>query len=808
MKSKSRVLMILLALVMIFGTVPSAVSADSQDSQAKSADAPAADVSQEAEDLVSSGDIEEDQVIVVFKEGVSESKAETICENNDVEVQDVTSLDGQRAVLAELGDGQSVAEAITEINKEKKVDFVQPNFRYKLQTKDPYDKNLAGSQWYLWNTRAKQAAAALADVSGSKVKVAVIDTGVDIDHEDLQKNLNKKLSVELDHKGGYTKLNDDKDEHGTHVSGIIAATYNNGKGIAGVSSLGGNKVTDLFVVDASQYAGMGGYFDSFDLACAVRYITDKGAKVMSMSVGGNGRDRYMERAFEYAYRNDVVLVAASGNSGIEIVETPSDFDCVISVCSTTKDNTRSYFSSIGQPKDIAAPGTSIISTVPGDRYAVYSGTSMATPIVAAAAAEVRFANPSLTNAQVRNILCATADGTIGDNPEGFDKGTGYGLVNIEAAVKAALSASADIAPESVSVKPGSEDVTLARQDTCRVNAVVLPANSLAEVTYESSDESIATVDETGLVTAVKTGTAVITARAGEAAAEMTVHVSGQKTPEQVIVTDVSGEPVTGEVVIPSDASVSYYPEIYLDAKVLPGAAANKNEIAWESSDMSVVTVDEYGMLIGHKPGKATVTAAAYNGVSASVTVRVAKAASSVKFTAKKQKIKLGKTKTFTYKATASPSNAADQAVFWKSSNRKTAAIGKNTGKLTVRNTGQTTITGYTLYGASKGVRLTVYKTSYKASAYKLKAKAGGKKAIKLTWKKIPNADGYHIFRYSAAKKKFVKIKAVAGSKTSFKDTKLAKNKKYRYKVRAFYTTDKGSKDWCRYSQAASARTAK
>ena len=160
---------------------------------------------------MSSGDIEEDQVIVVFKEGVSESKAETICENNDVEVQDVTSLDGQRAALAELGDGQSVAEAITEINKEKKVDFVQPNFRYKLQTKDPYDKNLAGSQWYLWNTRAKQAAAALADVSGSKVKVAVIDTGVDIDHEDLQKNLNKKLSVSLDHKGGYTKLVEDKD---------------------------------------------------------------------------------------------------------------------------------------------------------------------------------------------------------------------------------------------------------------------------------------------------------------------------------------------------------------------------------------------------------------------------------------------------------------------------------------------------------------------------------------------------------------------------------------------------------------------
>ena len=697
--------MILISLTMIFGTLPSAVFAESEQTTDTG-------VSEEAQEMVESGDIAEDQVIVVFEEGVSASKAKAICEDNDVDVQKVTTLDGQKAVLAETDDDQSVAEAITEIDKERKVAYVQPNYRYTVDKADPFNNDTSQGQWYLKNIKAREAAKELAGITGSKVKVAVIDTGADVSHEDL--NINKNLSVQLDHKGGTKPLLDDQDQHGTHVAGIIGATYDNGKGIAGVASLSGNKIADLFVVDAFTAGGFGGWFDSFDLVAAVKYVTDKGAKVFNMSIGGYGRDRYLESAFEYAYRNDVVAVVAAGNEGAEVVETPADFGSVISVCATTKENKRAYYSSIGLPKDISAPGTSILSTIPGDEYAKMSGTSMASPVVAGAAAAVRYANPALKAAQVKNILCATADPSIGDNATGFDKKTGYGLLDMDAAVKAAESASASIEPESIAVKPGAKDVLLSRQDTYRIETIVLPATSLAEVTFESSDESVASVDETGLVTAEATGSAVITAKAGDKSCEVNVYVDSSDVPETVTITD-PGERVYGsEMTIPSYESVTktYYPTIYLNGLVAPASAVNKDELAWESSNLKVVTVDEYGMLTGHDPGDAVVTVTTYNGKTDSITVHVRNVATSVKFTSKIKKIKKGNT--FTFKAEARPSNAADKKIYWKSSNRKTASIDNTTGKFTAKNAGKTTITAYTKYGAQIRIRVTVTKADTKA----------------------------------------------------------------------------------------------
>ena len=712
MKAKRRLLAILISLTMVFGTLPSAVFAENGEGADNGASGEAqAGVSEEAREMVESGDIADDQVIVVFEEGVSASKAKAICESNDVDVQKVATLDGQKAVLAETDDGQSVAEAITEIDKERKVAYVQPNYKYTIDAADPMNNDTSSGQWYLKNINAREAAEELSVIEGDKVSVAVIDTGADVSHEDLQKNINKGLSVQTDHKGGTKPLIDDADEHGTHVTGIIAATFDNGKGIAGVSSLSGNKVADVFVVDAFTPGGMGGWFDTFDLVSAVKYVTDKGAKVFNMSVGGYGRDRYLESAFEYAYANDVVPVVAAGNEGAEVLETPANFGCVVSVCATTKENRRAYYSSLGVEKDIAAPGTNVLSTLPGGDYGKMSGTSMASPVVAAAAACVRYANPSLTAPQVKNILYATADPSVGDNKEGFDKGTGYGLLDMKAAVEAAKEASADVPAESISIRKGAEDILISRGDTFRIEPLVLPAESLAEVTYESSDPGIAEVDETGLVTAVGSGAAVITAKAGDKTCETNVYVDSKDVPEEVTITDSLGNPLGDDMTIPSAESVTktYYPSIYVDGAVTPASAVQKDEIAWISSDLNIVTADEYGMLTGHDTGDAVLTAKTYNGKTDTITIHVRKAASSVKFTDKTETIKAGKT--YTFKASASPSDAADKDVWFRSSNRKTGTIGKTTGKFTAKNAGKTTITAYTKYGAKRTVRVTVTKAA-------------------------------------------------------------------------------------------------
>ena len=259
------------------------------------------------------------------------------------------------------------------------------------------------------------------------VILAVLDTGVDASHEDLQKAC-FPLCTQMTH---------DVNGHGSHVAGIAAAETGNGKGIAGMAQV---RVLPVKVLDDN---GNGRWSD---LAVGIVQAANAGADVVSMSLGGScGRDPVcpeIQRAVDYAWALDVVLVAAAGNNGLDgYVDQPAAMARVVAVGSVGPTKARSSFSNGGDALDIVAPGEAIVSSVPSistkcgltNGYCPLSGTSQATPFVAAAAALMRSRCGSLQNAEIVDKLLAKAEDL---GAAGFDPAYGHGLLNAEASLLA------------------------------------------------------------------------------------------------------------------------------------------------------------------------------------------------------------------------------------------------------------------------------------------------------------------------------------------------------------------------------------
>jgi subtilisin family serine protease len=247
--------------------------------------------------------------------------------------------------------------------------------------------------------------------------------------------------------GGWDFVNDDAhpnddNGHGTHVTGTIAQTTNNGFGVAGVAF--GVSVMPVKVLDA---AGTGAY--SW-IADGIHYAVDNGADVISMSLGGASGSAILEEAVAYAYNNGVVVIAASGNDN-GAVGYPAAYDAyVIAVGATRYDETRAYYSNYGSSLDLVAPGGDLNVDQNGDGYGdgvlqntfgdttvdwaywFYQGTSMATPHVSGVAALLLTRDPGLTPDEVRDVLQSTAEDL---GAAGWDSTYGWGLVDAEAALR-------------------------------------------------------------------------------------------------------------------------------------------------------------------------------------------------------------------------------------------------------------------------------------------------------------------------------------------------------------------------------------
>lgn len=271
--------------------------------------------------------------------------------------------------------------------------------------------------------------------SGSGVKVAVLDTGIDYNHPDLAPI----------YAGGYDFVNNDDDPlddhyHGTHCAGTIAAADDEPNALDG-SLIGVAPSVSLYSVKVLDDRGSG---TSDQVAAGIDWAAANGMNVASLSLGSSSPSDVIRIAGENAYAAGVLLVAASGNDG-GAVGYPAAFPEFIAVGATDQTDSIASFSNYGPELEISAPGVDIMSTIPTyfvgrgpfeptAPYDTLSGTSMATPHVSGVAALIYSADPTLTNVQVRDILTSTAEDL---GAAGWDEYFGYGIADAEAAVNAA-----------------------------------------------------------------------------------------------------------------------------------------------------------------------------------------------------------------------------------------------------------------------------------------------------------------------------------------------------------------------------------
>ncbi|MGX8797109.1 S8 family peptidase [Fusibacter sp. JL298sf-3] len=290
------------------------------------------------------------------------------------------------------------------------VKYIEPNYEVKAFATIPQEQ-----QWHYEMIKVPQAWQVT--TGSSSVKVAVLDTGVDHNHANLRNNVNTALGKNF--TSGSATDTMDRQSHGTHVAGTIAA-YGSVTGVMQTATIIPVKVL-----------GDDGTGSTYGIQQGIIFAADQGADVINMSLGGGGFSQGMNDACEYAVGKGTIVVAATGNDGVGTVSYPAAYPSVIAVGSVDANRSKSWFSNYGQGLEIMAPGSNIYSTTPNNQFASYSGTSMATPHVAGVAGLMRAANPNLTVAEARQILRSTAQ------PAGASNQYGYGIVDAAAAVQAA-----------------------------------------------------------------------------------------------------------------------------------------------------------------------------------------------------------------------------------------------------------------------------------------------------------------------------------------------------------------------------------
>lgn len=297
-----------------------------------------------------------------------------------------------------------------------------------------------------------------AGFTGAGVTVGVIDDPVDVSHPDLRANWGGKAYDPKADKTYTTTQSwidaidafgptprpvdnqvDTSIEHGTAVTSTIAAARD-GKGVVSVAPDAGYYTAAMFQPRSVGTAG---------IAKAIVWMVDNGVKVINNSWGGAGYDPLIKMATDYALARNVTVVVSAGNESREYYQRPALFAGVIPSAALAINNSKASFSTFGRHISVAAPGSDVLMTAPlfinddgtrksgatsagGSGYVLMSGTSFSGPYTSGTAALILGAKPDLDPYQVRRLMEETADGSIGENPNGFDRGTGYGRINLGA----------------------------------------------------------------------------------------------------------------------------------------------------------------------------------------------------------------------------------------------------------------------------------------------------------------------------------------------------------------------------------------
>lgn len=408
------------------------------------------------------------EILIQFKADVDSLGVQNTLLAEGLYPLDISPYSGLMRVQVPRGREAEIAAAM---QQHPAVNIAQLN--YILSTAGTPNDPGFGQQWGLNNT-GQTGGAPNADINApeawdiytgsSTSTIAVVDTGVDLDHVDLQANIWTN-SAEIPNNGldddgnGYIddvtgwdfcnspfnssfvrctspqdNVPDDENGHGTHVAGIAAARGNNGIGVAGVSWAA--KIMPVKVLDQFGNGTIAG------VANGISYAAANGATVINMSLGAAGTAypctgfEPIRAAMQDALANGILVIVASGNQAALSVSCPAAYDEAFAVGATTHNDVRWFGSNRGSRLDIAAPGESIYSTFRNNLYGLNTGTSMATPYVAGLAALLKSFAPALPHTDVRSIIESTAK-DLGS--AGQDINYGHGRIDAYQALSALIN---------------------------------------------------------------------------------------------------------------------------------------------------------------------------------------------------------------------------------------------------------------------------------------------------------------------------------------------------------------------------------
>lgn len=345
--------------------------------------------------------------------------------------------------------------SIINLGADPLVQYVEPNHIRTLDIATPNDPQYS-SQWALPDIEAYQAWGVLSDpyltaatANSSRLTVVVIDTGADCTHPDFMNAggtstdsaSGGQLSFALSQAFVPTTISpaacpwQDDFGHGTHVTGIVGAATNNSTGVAGLG----------YMLQIAEYKGLSsaGSGDDGLLANSIMAAADAGIPIVSASWGSSGYSQAMEDAINYAWQRNTLVFAAAGNNGSSSLFFPADASYAVGVAATDGSNNPASFSNYGNHIIVAAPGVSILSTMPTyanpmtfTNYTTLSGTSMSTPFVASLAGLIWSQTPGTSGAAVLQRIQQSA---VSNNVNGgWGPTTGYGVINAYNAVSGTL----------------------------------------------------------------------------------------------------------------------------------------------------------------------------------------------------------------------------------------------------------------------------------------------------------------------------------------------------------------------------------
>jgi subtilisin family serine protease len=369
------------------------------------------------------------EILVKFKPGTTTPGAQSALRARGLRAMDVSPDDGIMRV--QVPPGQE-AEAIAALAQREDVEIVSYN-HIIYATTDPNDPGY-GDQWALAKIDAP-GAWNMTTGSGNVI-VAIVDSGLDTSHPEFSGRIvYPRDEIENDSQP------QDTCEHGTHVTGIIAAQGNNSLGIAGMAW--NVKIMPVRALSGSPYSCSGSEADIRD---GINWAVSHGAKVINLSLGalplaGNTCEQQfpvMSQAIANAHAAGVLVVAAAGNDYMNRLACPGLQSDTMAVGATRSDDQRASYSNYGTGLSVVAPGTSVYSTLPVTygSYGYMTGTSMATPHVTGLAALIWSLSPGLTHDQVRDLIQSTTDDL---GLAGWDGEYGYGRINAARALQSAIT---------------------------------------------------------------------------------------------------------------------------------------------------------------------------------------------------------------------------------------------------------------------------------------------------------------------------------------------------------------------------------